>query len=123
MKLEYTGNWYITPDEDNNFFFNTPYDSKQVAIEALRTEYGNGYVGKGVLINFSFEDIYIVDNVIERLKEQYADTFEDDWEFPRDLETELNAQITITVIDFLNSHNLRLNKLAVTNIEEVKNEL
>lgn len=123
MRLEYTGDWYITPGEDDSFFFDTPYDSKQTAIEVLKTEYGSGYVGKGVLINFSFEDISVVDRVIDALKEQYGDVFKDDWEFPRDLEAELNIQIAATVIDFLKLHDLQINKLGVTNIERIENDL
>lgn len=123
MRLEYTGDWYITPGEDNNFFFDIPYNSKQAAIEVLKTEYGSGYVGKGVLINFSFEDISVADRVIDALKEQYGDVFEDDWEFPRDLEAELNMQMAATVIDFLNLNNLNANKLGVTNIERIENDL
>lgn len=123
MKLEYTGDWYITPGEENNFFFDTPYNSKQAAIEALKTEYGSGYVGKGALINFSFDDISVVDRVIDTLKEQYGNVFEDDLEFPRDLEAGLNMQIAATVIDFLNLNNLNANKLCVTNIERIENDL
>lgn len=123
MKLEYTGDWYITPGEDNNFFFDTPYNSKQTAIETLKTEYGCGYVGKGVLINFSFEDIYVVDNVIKKLKEQYRNTFEDDWDVPIHWKVALNLQIANTIIDFLNLHNLNVNKLGVTNIERIENDL
>lgn len=123
MRLEYTGDWYITPGEDNNFFFDTPYNSKRAATEALKTEYGSGYVREGILINFSLEDVSVVDRVIDALKEQYGDVFKDDWEFPRDLEAELNIQIAATVIDFLKLHDLQINKLGVTNIERIENDL
>lgn len=125
MRLEYTGDWYITPGEDNNFFFDTPYNSKRAATEASKTEYGSGYVGEGILINFSLEDVYSenANNVIEKLKEQYRNTFEDDWDIPIYLKVALNLQIVNTIIDFLNLHNLNVNKLGVINIERIENDL
>lgn len=125
MKLEYTGDWYITPGEDNNFLFDTPYISKQTATEALKTEYGSGYVGEDILINFSLEDVYEenANNVIEKLKEQYRNTFEDDWDIPIYLKVALNLQIANTIIDFLNLHNLNVNKLGVIKIERIENDL
>lgn len=62
-------------------------------------------------------------NLLSNFAYKVNEGWEPDWDVPIYLKVALNLQIANTIIDFLNLHNLNVNKLGVTNIERIENDL
>lgn len=67
MKYIKTNEWCIS---DNGELFTDGYYSREEAIEEVRKEYGRGYIGKEVHIEFDEQDI-LIPEIEQELSENY----------------------------------------------------
>lgn len=119
MKYIDTSRWCIS---DNGEFFTNGYDSREEAIEEVRKEYGRGYIGKEVHVEFDEQGILIPDidyELGEKLHEEVGEVSEN-WEIPKDLMKKFARMYEKFVIDFINKNGLQPTCYKVGDIEEVK---
>ena len=119
MKHIKTSRWCIS---DNGELFTNGYDSREEAIEEVRQEYGCGYVGREVHVEFIEQDIEIPDieyELGEKLYEEVGEVSES-WEIPKDLMKKFARKYEKLVIDFINENDLQPTCFKVVDIEEVK---
>ena len=120
MKYIETDIWCISTNGEN--FLGDDYSSREEAIEAVKKDYGAGYVGRCVRIEFDEMDITYDETgyyLEQRLYDEVADPA-DDWEMTYEQEIELSKILAKDVIKYINEHNLQPNCYKVINIEEVK---
>lgn len=118
MKYIETNRWCIS---DNGEWFTNGYDSREEAIEEA-IEYGCGYVGREVHVEFIEQDIEIPDieyELGEKLHEEVSEASET-WEIPKDLMEKFARAYEKFVIDFINENDLQPTCFKVVDIEEVK---
>lgn len=119
MKYIKTNEWCIS---DNGELFTDGYYSREEAIEEVRKEYGRGYIGKEVHVEFDEQDILIPDidyELGEKLHEEVGEVSEN-WEIPKDLMKKFARMYEKFVIDFINKNGLQPTCYKVGDIEEVK---
>lgn len=119
MKYIRTNEWCIS---DNDELFTDGYYSREEAIEEVRKEYGCGYVGRDVHVEFIEQDIEIPDieyELGEKLHEEVGEVSEN-WEIPKDLMKKFARKYEKFVIDFINDNGLQPTCFKVVDIEEVK---
>lgn len=119
MKYIKTNEWCIS---DNGELFTDGYYSREEAIEEVRKEYGRGYIGKEVHVEFDEQDILIPEidyELGEKLHEEVGEVSEN-WEFPKDLMKKFVRMYEKFVIDFINKNGLQPTCYKVGDIEEVK---
>ena len=119
MKYIKTNEWCIS---DNGELFTDGYDSREEAIEEVRKEYGRGYIGKEVHVEFDEQDILIPDieyELGEKLYEEVGEVSES-WKIPKDLMKKFVRMYEKFVIDFINKNGLQPTCYKVGDIEEVK---
>lgn len=119
MKYIRTNGWCIS---DNGKLFTDGYYSREEAIEEVRKEYGCGYIGRKVHIEFDKQDISIPDieyELGEKLYEEVGEVSES-WEIPKDLMKKFARKYEKFVIDFINDNGLQPTCFKVVDIEEVK---
>lgn len=122
MKHIETDIWCVSTDGEN--FFDNDYSSREEAIEAVKEDYGAGYVGRCVWLKFDEGDIsYSYDEVGyylgERLFDEVGEVAEI-WKMTCEEEIELSKILAKAVIKYINEHNLQPNCYKVVDIEEVK---
>ena len=119
MKYIKTNEWCIS---DNGELFTDGYYSREEAIEEVRKEYGRGYIGKEVHVEFDEQDILIPEidyELGEKLHEEVGEVSES-WEIPEDLMKKFARMYEKFVIDFINKNGLQPTCYKVGDIEEVK---
>lgn len=119
MKYIKTNEWCIS---DNGELFTDGYYSREEAIEEVRKEYGRGYIGKEVHVEFDEQDILIPEidyELGEKLHEEVGEVSEN-WEIPKDLMKKFVRMYEKFVIDFINKNGLQPTCYKVGDIEEVK---
>ena len=112
--------WCISTNGEN--FFGDDYSSREEAIEAVKEDYGVGYVGRCVRLKFDERDITYDETgyyLAERLFDEVGESAEL-WEMPDEDEIELSKILAKTVIKYINEHNLQPNFYKVIDIEEVR---
>ena len=120
MKFTKKGTWGVSVDSE---IFYDEYDTKKAAIESVLEEYGAGYVGEIVKIEFTADDFYC--DIEERLSELLFDEIGDAsemWELPIADERELIHRMGETMVKFLNEKNLQPMLYKVINIEKVEED-
>ena len=120
MKYIETGIWCISTNGEN--FFGGDYSSREEAIEAVKKDYGAGYVGRCVSIKFDEIDITYDEtgyHLGQTLYDEVGDAA-DDWEMTYEQEIELSKILAKDVIKYINEHNLQPNCYKVVGVEEVK---
>ena len=120
MKYIETDIWCISTNGEN--FLGDDYSSREEAIEAVKKDYGAGYVGRCVRIEFDEMDITYDETGYYLEQRLYDEVGEVDeiWEMPDEQEIELSKILAKDVIKYINEHNLQPNCYKVINIEEVK---
>lgn len=119
MKYIETDMWCIgTNGED---FFGDYYSSREEAIEAVKEDYGAGYVGRCVSIEFDEMDITYDETGYYLRQALYYEVDETayDWEMTDEQEVELSKILAKDVIKYVNEHNLQPNCYKVVDIEKV----
>lgn len=119
MKYIETNEWSIS---DNGELFTDGYYSREEAIEEVRKEYGCGYIGKEVHVEFDEQDILIPDieyELGEKLYEEVGEASEY-WEIPKDIMKKFAKSYGKFVIDFINKNGLQPTCYKVIDIEEVE---
>ena len=122
MKYIETDIWCISTNGEN--FFCYDYSSREEAIEAVKEDYGAGYVGRCARIKFDERDITYDETsyyLVQTLYDEAGDAA-DDWEMTYEQEIELSKILAKDVIKYINEHNLQPNCYKVINIEEVEGE-
>ena len=120
MKCIETDIWCISTNGEN--FFGGDYFSREEAIEAVKEDYGAGYVGRCVRLKFDERDITYDETgyyLGQTLYDEAGDAA-DDWEMTYEQEIELSKILAKDVIKYINEHNLQPNCYTVINVEEVK---
>lgn len=118
MKYIETNRWCIS---DNGEWFTNGYDSREEAIEEA-IEYGWGYVGREVHVEFIEQDIEIPDieyELGEKLYEEVGEASEN-WKIPKDLMEKFARVYEKFVIDFINENDLQPTCFKVVDIEKVE---
>ena len=120
MKRIETDIWCISTNGEN--FFDDDYSSREEAIEAVKEEYEEGYVGRCVRLEFEEIDIDYAETgyyLGENLYDEVGDAAEN-WEMTDEQEKELSAILAKAVINYINEHNLQPTCYKVVDIEEVE---
>ena len=120
MKYIETDIWCISTNGEN--FLGDDYSSREEAIEAVKKDYGAGYVGRCVRIEFDEMDITYDETgyyLEQRLYDEVG-AVDEIWEMPDEDEIELSKILAKDVIKYINEHNLQPNCYKVVGIEEVK---
>ena len=120
MKYIETDIWCISTNGED--FFDNSYSSREEAIEAVKEDYGAGYVGRCVRVKFDERDITYDETGYYLEQALYDEIGEaaDDWEMTYEQEKELSKILAKDVIKYIDEHNLQPNFYKVINIEEVK---
>lgn len=119
MKYIETNEWSIS---DNGELFTDGYYSREEAIEEVRKEYGRGYIGKEVHVEFEGQDILIPDieyELGEKLYEEVGEASEY-WEIPKDIMKKFVESYEKFVIDFINKNGLQPTCYRVVDIEQIQ---
>lgn len=120
MKYIDTSRWCIS---DNGEFFTDGYDSREEAIEEVRKEYGCGYIGRKVHMEFIERDIIIPDikgELSDKLSDAVSREASDNWYISKELRKKFARKYEKFVIDFINDNGLQPTCFRVVDIEEVK---
>ena len=120
MKYIETDIWCISTNGED--FFDNDYSSREEAIEAVKEDYGAGYVGRCVRVKFDERDITYDETGYYLEQALYDEIGEaaDDWEMTYEQEKELSKILAKDVIKYINEHNLQPNFYKVIDIEEVR---
>lgn len=117
MKHIETSRWCVSI---NGEWFTNGYDSREEAIAEVREEYGSGYIGREVHVEFIEQDIEIPDieyELGEKLYEEVGEASET-WEIPKDMMKKFAESYEKFVIDFINNNGLQPTCYKVVDIEE-----
>lgn len=120
MKRIETDIWCISRNGED--FYDADYTSKEEAIEAVKEELEEGYVGRCVRLEFEEIDITYDETgyyLGDTLYDEVGDAAEN-WEMTDEQEKELSAILAKAVIDYINEHNLQPTCYKVVDIEEVE---
>ena len=100
------------------------FSSREEAIEAVKEDYGVGYVGRCVRLKFDERDITYDETgyYLEQTLYYEVGDAADDWEMTDEQEIELSKILAKDVIKYIHEHNLQPNCYKVINIEEVEGE-
>lgn len=119
MKYIPTNKWVYSRDDE--FFSSEEFETKVGAIEACRDDYGEGYVGQVVHLEFEEFDMPSSDleeNLAVTLYDEIGDASEC-WELPVADENAIDKMIAKVMIDYINEHHLQPSCFKVVDIEEV----
>ena len=120
MKRIETDIWCIS--RNGEVFYDADYTSKEEAIEAVKEELEEGYIGRCVRLEFEEIDIDYDETgyyLGENLYDEVGDAAEN-WEMTDEQEKELSAILAKAVINYINAHNLQPTCYKVVDIEEVE---
>lgn len=117
MKFTKMGEWCESADGER---FYDGFNTKEKAIEFVQEEYGEGYIGESVAIEFTADDFsWDADYALgELLYEEVGDVAES-WCLSQEDEVELNRKLGETMVKFLNERNLQPTCFKVINVEPV----
>ena len=107
---------------DGEYFYSEEYGTKEEAITECLADYGDGYVGRIVMVEFTEEDISY-DETGYYLRKVLYDKVGDVagyWEMTDEQELELSEILAKEVIRYINEHKLQPSCCKVINIEAVK---
>lgn len=118
MKFTNTNKYCISTDGE---FFYGEFDTKKEAIDCIKEEHGEGYVGNIVEVEFTADDFYenLGYKLGERLYEEIGDEA-DSWELSGSDEKELCRRMGETMVEFLTTKKLQPSCFKATNIEEIQ---
>lgn len=120
MKRIETDLWCISTNGED--FFDNEYSSREEAIEAVKEDYGEGYVGRCVVLEFDEGDISYDETgyyLRERLSDEVGE-YAENWEMTDEQEIELSNILAKAVIRYVNEKHLQPSCYKVVDIEEVK---
>ncbi len=120
MKTIPTSKW--TYSNNNEYFFNEEYDTKEDAIADCLLNYGKGYIGQITRLEFTERDISY-DETGHLLREVLYDKVgdvADSWGMTDEQEIELSEILAKEVIKYINEHNLQPSCYKVIDIEKVE---
>ena len=122
MKYIESDIWCISTNGED--FFGDDYSSREEAIEAVKEDYGAGYVGRCVGLKFDERDITYDETgyYLEEILYHEVGDAANYWEMTYEQEIELSEILAKDVIKYINEHNLQPNCYKVINIEEVEEE-
>lgn len=119
MKHIHTDLWSISTDEEHFFYV---YESREEAVKAVLEDYGGGYVGKCVMVEFEEDDIpydntgeYLVDALFEEVGDacNYWDTTAFD-------DLKLQKMLAKVVIEYINENHLQPNVYKIVAVEAIE---
>ena len=119
MKCIETNTWCVGTDGE---FFTGGYKSKEEAIKAVKDDYGSGYVGRQIKVQFEKKDVIIPDiegELSESLFDNVGEVAEL-WELTKEQEQKFARMYEKFVIDFINRNDLQPTCYRVENIESVE---
>lgn len=120
MKEILTNEW--TYSDNNEYFFNEAYDRKEDAIADCLLNYGKGYVGQIVKLEFTERDISY-DETGHLLREVLYDKVgdvADSWGMTDEQEIELSKILAKEIIKYINKNNLQPSCYRIINIEKAE---
>lgn len=117
MKFTNTGKWCTSVDEE---LFYDEFNTKEEAIDFVREEYGRGYIGESVTIEFMADDFnWDADYALGELLYEEVGEVADSWHLSQEDEEALNRRLGETMVKFLNERNLQPECFRVINVEQV----
>lgn len=120
MKFINTGKWCASADGVHLY---DGFDTKKEAVEFVREEYGEGYIGESAAIEFTEDDfdwdVYYA--LGDLLYEEVGDVA-DSWHLSQEDEVELSRRLGETMVKFLNERNLQPTCFKVINVETAEEE-
>lgn len=120
MKFTKTGKWCVSTDGE---CFYDEFNAKEEAIEFVREEYVEGYVGESVAIEFMADDFkWDADCELGELLYDEVGEAADSWHLSDEDEVELSRRLGETMVNFLNERNLQPECFKVINVEPVEPE-
>ena len=117
MKFTKTGKWCVSTDGER---FYDEFNTKEEAIEFVREEYVEGYIGESVAIEFTADDFnWDADYELGDLLYEEVGDAADSWHLSQEDEIELMRRMGKVMVEFLNERNLQPECFKVINIEQV----
>ena len=118
MKFTNTGKWCTSVDEE---LFYDEFNTKEEAVDFVREEYGRGYIGESVTIEFMADDFnWDADYALGELLYEEVGEVADSWHLSQEDEAELSRRLGEVMVEFLNERNLQPECFKVVNIEPVE---
>lgn len=119
MKFTETNIWCYSTDRQ---IFTDEFPTKKDAIEYVKENIGDGYVGRAVQIEFDEEDICYDETgyYLEQLLYDELGESAEMWWFSNEDELALSKILAKAVIDYLNKNHLQPDCCKVVDIEEVR---
>ena len=117
MKFTNTGKWCTSVDEE---LFYDEFNTKEEAIDFVREEYGEGYIGESVAVEFMSDDFnWDADYALGELLYEEVGEAADSWHLSQEDEAELSRRLGEVMVEFLNKRNLQPECFKVINVEQV----
>ena len=117
MKLTKTGEWCESADGER---FYDGFSAKEEAIDFVREEYGRGYIGESVAVEFMSDDFnWDADCALGELLYEEVGDVADSWHLSQEDEAELSRRLGEVMVEFLNERNLQPECFKVINVEPV----
>lgn len=117
MKFTNTEKWCASVDEER---FYDEFSTKEEAIDFVREEYGEGYIGESVAVEFTADDFnWDADYALGELLYEEVGDVADSWHLSQEDEAELSRRLGEVMVEFLNERNLQPECFKVINIEQV----
>lgn len=117
MKFTNTVKWCASVDEER---FYDEFSTKEEAIDFVREEYGEGYIGESVAVEFTADDFnWDADYALGELLYEEVGDVADSWHLSQEDEAELSRRLGEVMVEFLNERNLQPECFKVINIEQV----
>lgn len=136
MKKTLLNRWTFSNDEE--YWDNDDYPTKEEAIEAGKEAYGGStgefgefVIGQLVDVKFEEQDIKQLDlanqvfsNLSDVLYDEVGGNGADNWYYHLNIadENSLNAQLAKTVIDWITKHDMQNSSFTVENVEVISEE-
>ena len=120
MKFTKTGKWCVSTDGER---FYDEFNTKEEAIEFVREEYVEGYIGESVAIEFTADDFnWDADYELGDLLYEEVGDAADCWRLSQEDVIELMRRMGEVMANFLTERSLQPTCLKVINVEEVDND-
>lgn len=117
MKFTKMGEWCESADGER---FYDGFNTKEKAIEFVQEEYGEGYIGESVAVEFTADDFnWDADYALGDLLYEEVGDAADSWHLSQEDEAELSRRLGEVMVEFLNERNLQPECFKVINIEQV----
>ena len=120
MKFTKTGKWCVSIDGER---FYDEFNTKEEAIEFVREEYVEGYVGESADIDFTADDFsWDADYYLGEILYDEVGDVADCWHLSQEDVVELMRRMGEVMANFLTERNLQPTCFKVINAEEVDND-